>query len=92
VAELVGLGRQRGEHLLGGGVEAGHALVFEGQSNVVHVDARRGESAHHYGGLVDFGVDGSGERAVVGERGDGDLGQGVDGVRADEVVIGYLSA
>ena len=38
------------------------------------------------GGLVDFGVDGAGQGAVVGERGDGDLGQGVDRVRADEVI------
>ena len=85
-AELLGLRRQRGEHLLVGGVEAGDALVLQGQSDVVHVDAGRGEPAHHLGGLVHSGVDGAGQGAVVGERGDGDLGQGVDRVRADQFV------
>src|SRR4051794_10282389 len=76
-AELAGLGRQRGEYLLVGRVEAGDAVVFHGQPDVVHVDADRGEPAHHLGCLVHAGVDGAGQRAVVGERGDGGLGQGV---------------
>ena len=43
------LGRQRGEHLLVGLVEAGDALVLEGQPDVVHVDADGGQPAHHLG-------------------------------------------
>src|SRR5215207_2136914 len=57
-AELAGLGRQRGEHLLVGGVEAGHALLLEGQPDVVHVDAGGGQPAHRLGRLLDAGVDG----------------------------------
>src|SRR5215211_6940005 len=68
-AEVAGLGRQRGEDLLVGRVEAGDALVLKGQPDVVHVDAGGGQPPHHLGCLIHAGVDGAGQRAVVGERG-----------------------
>jgi hypothetical protein len=65
-------------------VETGDALVGEGAADVVHVDAGGGQPAQHLGGLVDAGVEGPGQAAVVFEGGDGLLGERVHGVRTDE--------
>src|SRR6266487_4849839 len=61
-AEVAGLGRQRGEHLLVRRVEAGDALVLKGQPDVVHVDTYGGQPAHHLGCLLHPGVDGAAQR------------------------------
>ena len=82
----MGLG---GEHVEDVGerfVEAGHALVFEGQSHLVHIDTDSRELVEHGGRVVDVAVDGAGDGAVVFEGGDGDFREGVDGVGSDEIV------
>src|SRR5665647_462774 len=83
---LVGLGGEAGEHVLEGLVEAGDTPVLQGQADVVHVDTGGGQSAHHLVCVLHAGVDGAGQGAVVLEGGDRGLGQGVDGVGADELV------
>ncbi len=52
--ELVGLGVERVEHVLERLVEAGDALVFEGETDIVHVDADGDEVAHHVVRVVDI--------------------------------------
>src|SRR5918994_1377803 len=85
-AELLGLGVEAGKHLLERFLEAGDALLLEGQPDVIHVDADVGQPPHHLGCLVHADVDGAGQAAVVLEGGDGVFGQGVDGVVPDELV------
>ena len=83
---LVGLGCEAGEHVLEGLVEAGDTLVLQGKADVVHVDSGGGQAAHHLVCVRYARVDGAGQGAVVLEGGDRGLGQGVDGVGADELV------
>src|SRR5215207_786613 len=70
-AELLGLGAEAPEQLSERFLEAGDALLLEGQSDVVHVDADVGQPPHHLARLVDADVDGAGQPAVVLEGGDG---------------------
>ena len=63
-----------------------HAPILQNAAHIVHVDTYRGQPAHDVGRGIDVGVNGPGERAVILERGDGRLGQGVDGVGTDEAV------
>lgn len=67
-------------------LEARDSLLFQGQPNIVHVDAYRREAVEHLGGVARLGVEGAGEGARVLEGGDGGLGQGVDGAGSDETV------
>ena len=60
--------------------------VFEGETDVVHVDAECDESSHRVARVVDVGVDGAGQLAVILERGDGRLGERVDRVGPDQAV------
>src|SRR5450759_1035733 len=77
---LVGLGGEAGEHVLEGLVEAGDALVLQGQADVVHVDSGGGQPAHHLVCVRHAGVDGAGQGAVILEGGDGETQRlGADG-------------
>src|SRR5680860_1497752 len=84
--ELAGFGVELAEHVLERLVEAGDALVFEGEADVIHVDAHGTEAAHHLACAFHVGVDGAGQPTVVLERGDGCLGERVDRVGSDQAV------
>src|SRR4029453_18465501 len=82
--QLARLGLQHLQYVGERLVEAGHALVLEGAADVVHVHPDLGQLVHHRAGVVDASINGAGEGAVVFERGDGRLGEGVDRVGPHE--------
>ena len=67
-------------------LEGGDALALQGAADVVEVDACSRQRAHVVLGRCDVDVDHAGEGAVVLERLQGALRQGVDGVGPDQVV------
>src|SRR3954469_17861908 len=66
--------------------ERGDTLVLQRLGHVLDVDPERSEPLEVGLGPIDTLGDGARDRAVVDERLDGRLGQGVDGVRTDQVV------
>ena len=83
---MSGFGRERFEDIGERVVEAGHALVFEGVTEVGQVDTEAGEPGEHCRCVVDVAVDRAGHDAVVLECCDGGFGEGVDRVRTGEIV------
>ena len=67
-------------------LERRHPLALELGGDVVDVDADLGELGPDAVDLVHVGVDGAGDDAVVGERLQCGVRQGVHGVRADQAV------
>ena len=67
-------------------MESPHPLIFERESNVVHIDADVAQTIECRFGILDPLVDGLVNSPVVFEERDGGLGERVDGVGANQVV------